>query len=139
MDKTLQEEVWRRANHACEYCRMPQSAHVSSFEIDHIVARKHHGKTVSENLALSCVRCNSHKGPNIAGIDPDTGAHVRLFHPQKDNWDEHFAWDGAILRGLTTIGRTTIDVLTINDPDYLALRESLIAEGLFPPRLAADR
>lgn len=56
MEKALQEQVWRRANHVCEYCRMPQAAHASAFEIDHIIARKHHGSTVSENLALSCVR-----------------------------------------------------------------------------------
>lgn len=110
---------------------MPQAGHVSTFEIDHITPRKHHGQTVSKNLALSCVRCNSHKGSNLAGVDPDTGQHAPLFHPRKDRWDEHFRWDGAVLLGLTPTGRATIDVLTINHPDYIALREQLIAEGIF--------
>ena len=32
-----------------------------------LIAEKHGGLTVPDNLALSCERCNSHKGPNIAG------------------------------------------------------------------------
>jgi len=87
-----------------------------------------------ENLALSCLRCNSHKSPNLSGYDWETGEVVRLFHPRRDDWDEHFAWDGPQLRGRTQIGRVTIDVLTINEPSYVELRASLIIEGLFPPR-----
>lgn len=136
MDKSLQEQVWQRAGEVCEYCRMPQSGHVYRFEIDHITPRKHHGLTAFENLALSCVRCNSHKGSNLAGVDPDTGQHARLFHPRKDRWEEHFEWTGPVLLGRTPIARATIDVLTINHPDYVALRDSLIAEGVFPPKIS---
>jgi hypothetical protein len=32
------------------------------------------------------------------------------------------------------IGRTTIRVLAMNDPDQVATREALIEEGRFPPR-----
>lgn len=88
-----------------------------------------------DNLALACLRCNSHKGPNLAGIDPDTGRMTRLFHPRQDIWDQHFRWNGPYLLGLTDVGRTTIAVLT--NPDYVALRESLIAEGLFPRPLSS--
>ena len=35
--------------------------------------------------------------------------------------------------GLTAIGRTTVELLAINHPDYVFLREALIAEGAFPP------
>ena len=134
MDPDLEQLVWRRANGLCEYCRMPQAVHPWPFQIDHIIAQQHHGETVPENLALSCLRCNSHKGPNLSGYDWMTNEVVRLFHPRRDAWDEHFVWDGPRLRGRTQIGRVTIDVLTINDPSYVELRESLIAEGLFPPK-----
>lgn len=53
-----------------------------TFSVDHIVARQHGGPTVLENLALACLHCNRHKGPNIAGTDPSTGEIVRLFHPR---------------------------------------------------------
>ncbi len=131
MDQSLRDLVWQRAEGVCEYCRMPSSCHPLPFEIDHIIAQKHRGRTTTNNLALSCYRCNVYKGPNIAGIDPDTQEIVRLFHPRNDRWEDHFRWDGPILVGRTPAGRATIDVLEINDPIRVALRESLISEGEF--------
>ena len=113
MDAALTEAVWRRAGAACEYCRLPQTAYRTNFEIDHVIARQHGGRTALTNLALSCLHCNSHKGPNIAGLDPrmpDRGP-VRLFHPRRHKWDRHFRWDGPVLVGRTAIGRATVAVL----------------------------
>ena len=87
---------------------------------------------LSTNLALACLHCNRHKGPNIAGRDVATGGLVRLFHPRQDRWSDHFAWSGAELVGRTPIGRITIHVLAINDPDFLAVRQVLIEEQAFP-------
>lgn len=56
----------------------------AELQIDHIVAEKHHGQTVADNLALCCLNDNLHKGPNIAGLDPETGTLTRLFHPRRD-------------------------------------------------------
>jgi hypothetical protein len=103
------------------------------FEIDHIIAEKHAGLTVESNLALSCYQCNNFKGPNIAGIDPETKVVVPLFHPRQQSWSEHFEWDEAVLRGITAIGRTTIDVLRVNHSNRVEHRRELIAAGLFPP------
>jgi hypothetical protein len=111
---------------------MPQDFDDLPFQIDHIIARKHGGPTSEDNLALACFYCNTNKGPNVAGIDPEIGELVRLFNPRKDNWAHHFSWDGPMLSGLTTIGRATIYVLRINDPEYVAVRAALIAEGVFP-------
>ena len=94
---------------------------------------QHHGAGVADNLALACMRCNGHKGANIAGFDPLTGKLTRLFHPRRHRWDRHFRWEGPNLVGRTAVGRTTIDVLEINAPAAVELREALIAEGGFPP------
>ncbi len=131
MDADLERLVRQRAGHACEYCRLPQSAYRFRFPIAHVIARQHAGKTVAGNLCLACPRCNLNKGPNIAGIDPVSGNIVRLFHPRRHKWSAHFAWEGPILRGKTAIGRTTIHVLAVNDPSAVAVRESLIAQGVF--------
>lgn len=133
MDAAIAAEVRERAGQVCEYCRMPQAAHVRTFPVDHIIAQQHQGPTTLDNLALSCTRCNSHKGPNIAGIDPQSGELTRLFHPRTDRWTEHFQISGPYIVGTTAIGRTTVELFTMNDPDYVLLRESLIEEGLFPP------
>jgi len=47
-------------------------------------------------------------------------------------WSRHFRWDGPILIGRTSVGRSTIEVLRINDEDYVQTRAALIDEGVFP-------
>jgi hypothetical protein len=132
MRKALEDEVWRRANGRCEYCHLPSAFHRGPFQIDHIIPDQHEGPTVSENLAIACLRCNNRKGPNLAGIPPGTKEIVRLFNPRADVWTEHFRWDGSLLVGLTPIGKATIAVLAINHPSAKAVREELMAEGVFP-------
>jgi 5-methylcytosine-specific restriction endonuclease McrA len=112
---------------------MPQALDDLPFQIDHIIARKHLGPTVLENLALACFPCNNSKGPNIAGFDWETRAVIPLFHPRRDNWADHFTWDGPELRGTTPLGRVTVAVLDINRAHRVALRQALAGEGLFPP------
>lgn len=133
MAGSLDDRVRRRAHGRCEYCRMPQEFDPLPFQVDHIIARQHRGSSSHENLALACLACNNHKGPNIAGIDPDgpTSDAVRLFHPRTDVWDEHFQWEGPVLKGKTAIGRVTVYVLAINLSYRVALRKALIDEGLF--------
>jgi hypothetical protein len=101
--------------------------------MDHIIAKQHGGPTVDHNLALACFFCNSAKGPNIAGVDPDTGKLAPLFNPRRQRWNRHFFWDGPRLVGRTRAGRATIAVLAINDPAFVAVRQALIDGGLFPP------
>lgn len=138
MDAALKREVGERAKGLCEYCRMPQAVVRPPFQIDHVMAQQHGGQTVLENLAFSCLHCNKHKGPNIAGIDSATGELARLFHPRRDQWEDHFEWAGALLIGRTGIGRATIEVLAINDAVYVAVRESLIVEGCFRLERASE-
>ncbi len=130
MNRVLEREVWERAHSRCEYCRVSQEHDALSFEIDHIVAIKHRGPTDAENLALACFACNHHKGPNIAGIDPDTGEVTRLYHPRRDRWDEHFAWQGPLLTGRTPVGRATVAVLEMNVAHRVALRQQLLDEDV---------
>jgi hypothetical protein len=134
MNAALKRQVWLRADRCCEYCRVPQDYDETPFEIDHIISRKHGGPTVTSNLALSCFWCNSFKGSNIGGLDKRTGKLTALFHPRQDEWDRHFRWQGAFLRGRTPVGRVTVAVLNMNDAFRVELREALGAEGVFPPR-----
>ena len=133
MDEALIELVWERADSCCEYCQMSQEHDEATFEVDHIIALKHGGRTRASNLCLACFSCNSFKGPNVAGIDPRTRKLAPLFNPRRQSWTRHFRWKGANLLGRTPIGRATIAVLNINDPFRVELREELMEEGLFPP------
>jgi hypothetical protein len=98
------------------------------FQVDHVRAEKHGGETIEANLALACPHCNRHKGPNIAGFDPETGQVVRLFNRRTDLWDKHFVMVAAQLEGKTAIGRVTVDVLGMNSTDQLLVRNALLSE-----------
>lgn len=134
MDESLGRQVRRRAGEACEYCRMPRKYYPTvAFPIDHIIARQHGGPTTMSNLALSCLHCNSYKGPNIAGIDPVSKKLTKLFNPRRHKWENHFRWNGPFLVGRTAVGRVTVVVLAMNDPEAMEVRVALMEEGLFPP------
>jgi hypothetical protein len=128
VNRQLSLAVWERAASRCEYCGFPQSAYPLPFQIDHVRAEKHGGETIESNLALACTHCNRYKGPNIAGVDAASGQIVRLFNPRTDSWREHFEADGPHLRGKTAIGRTTVDVLAMNDADQLRVRSAFLKE-----------
>jgi hypothetical protein len=124
------EQVATRARRRCEYCRLPADFYPAPFQIDHIIARQHGGDSSLGNLAFACIRCNRHKGPNIAGIDPLSGRIEPLFHPRQQNWRDHFRWQGAQLHGLTPIGRATVRTLNSNAPEAVELRNELRASGV---------
>jgi hypothetical protein len=131
MHAALRKLVWDRAGGVCEYCRLPQSLTVLPHAIDHIVSRQHRGATTEKNLCLACAQCNAHKGPNISGIDPLSKGLTRLFNPRIDCWEEHFRWQGAILEGISEVGRATVEVLAINTSERLHARRFAIAAGDF--------
>lgn len=132
MRGSLDQITRERARNLCEYCGLPQSIYNFRFPIDHVIAEQHGGKTILSNLCLACPRCNSSKGPNIAGVDPISGRIVRLFHPRKHKWRAHFYWNGPQLEGRKPIGRATIAVLSMNHPSAVEVRKSLIDVGWTP-------
>ena len=80
---------------------------MAALHVEHIIPKMHGGADAFDNLALACIDCNLHKGPNLTGIDPRTKRVTKLFHPRLQRWDEHFEWHILYLVGKTTIGRTT--------------------------------
>jgi hypothetical protein len=126
MTPFTRELVRDRANHRCEYCRLPQSAVTRApFHVEHIIARQHGGTDAPANLALACDRCNLFKGPNLTAIDPESGDVVRLFDPRKDVWDEHFGQTNYVVVGLTPAGRATAHLLKMNAEARVAQRAAL--------------
>ena len=124
MDARLRQSVRQRAENGCEYCGLHQDFEPLRFHIEHIIPRQHDGKDSAENLALACHHCNRHKGTNLSGLDPKNKKLTRLFHPRLDDWGEHFASrDGEIL-GLSAVGRTTVNLLRMNEDGRRQLREN---------------
>ncbi len=130
MEVALRQLVVERACGRCEYCRFLESYAFLPFQVDHIIAKKHGGPTVETNLAWACYYCNSYKGPNLSGWLVETDEVVRLFHPRKDRWHDHFAWHAALLVPKTNIGQVTIDVLEMNHSDVVELRDWMLELGV---------
>ena len=95
----LRRLVQERAEQRCEYCLLHSDNAFLSHEPDHVIARKHDGRTIEENLAWSCFICNRFKGTDISSIDPESGEITSLFHPRKDEWNEHFRWNNCWVDG----------------------------------------
>lgn len=117
--------VRERAGYRCEYCQLHQNdSPLAGLHIEHVIPRKHGGTDDVVNLALACIDCNLHKGPNLTGIDPETQEITVLFHPRQDVWTDHFEWQGIQIVGKTPTGRTTIRVFEMNSNEQLSLRLS---------------
>ncbi len=125
MNEATRNQVRERSAHRCEYCQLHQKdSPLAALHIEHIIPKIHGGGDDLDNLALACIDCNLHKGPNLTGLDPTTKQVTELFHPRHQRWEDHFEWLGIYLHGKTPIGRTTVRVLNMNSEDQLALRSS---------------
>ena len=130
IDAATRTLVRQRAGNRCEYCRLPQSAApFLTFHVEHIQASQHIRDDSSSNLCLAFPHCNLRKGPNLSSVDPETRETVDLFHPRRQNWQDHFQLDGTQIQGKTLTGRVTVELLRMNDEGQLRIRAALTVRG----------
>jgi 5-methylcytosine-specific restriction endonuclease McrA len=128
----LRRLVTERAEGYCEYCGVHADDVTLPHEPDHVFATKHGGETTADNLALACFVCNRFKGTDLASIDPQTDQVVRLFHPRRDTWADHFRGEpNGVIEPLTDIGRVTARLLQFNLPESVEARRLLIEAGRY--------
>ena len=133
--KGQRQAIIDRARGCCEYCLCQLKYSPDPFSTEHIVPQSLGGRTNLNNLALACLGCNGYKYNKIEAIDPGSDQVVPLFHPRKDQWAEHFAWNEGctLVVGLSPTGRATIEALRINRSNLINLRRVLFAVGEHPP------
>lgn len=77
MSSLVSEALWRqiaeRADYLCEYCLLAEEDGFFTFEVHHIISRKHDGPTVFSNLAFACPVCNRLKGSDLGTLSRKTG------------------------------------------------------------------
>jgi HNH endonuclease len=128
----LRQLVSDRAQGRCEYCLLHQNFSIYTHEVDHIIAQKHDGSTTADNLALSCLSCNRHKGTDLSTFDPTTGELTLLFNPRHQIWEEHFVLSNGRIEGITAIGRATAKLLMFNTSNRILERQLLILQKCYP-------
>src|SRR5579871_2577164 len=130
----LRRRVAESDGQRCAYCRSPLVVGIPMV-VEHILPLVAGGTSEADNLCLSCYRCNEFKGPRRTALDPRTGQEVALFHPRRQQWSDHFAWDeeGLTVVGLTPTGRATIILLRLNNEWLRKARRIWRSVELQPP------
>jgi hypothetical protein len=129
----LRRQIIDRSGGCCEYCLLSQNDVKFSFHFEHIIAEKHKGPTMLNNLCLSCPTCNSYKGSDISSVDWDFSDNIiPLFNPRRQRWSDHFQLMGANIEPLTAEGRVTVFLLRLNEPERLVEHELLLLLDRYP-------
>jgi hypothetical protein len=118
----LRRQLEMADDHRCAYCHTSQANSGYPMVVDHVLPQSSGGLTEFANLCFSCHRCNLFKGAVTERIDPLTSNITPLFHPRRQRWADHFAWDeeGIHLIGLTATGRVTV---LAHNPNHDSIRQ----------------
>ena len=130
--QALRKKVYERAQGCCEYCQTSEVNTGQTMHVDHIEPA---GGDALDNLCLACWNCNTSKHKTTTAIDPDTQELVPLFSPRSQSWPDHFEWvDQAVrVRGLTAVGRATVERLKMNRAAIVIARSRWVEGGYHPP------
>lgn len=129
--RAIRNKIIERAEHRCEYCRIPDTDSYYGFQVDHIISRKHGGEDELGNFAYACPDCNRYKGSDLGTYLGKNFDFVRFFHPRIDDWPYHFELQtSGLIIGKTDIGNATLKIFAINHPDRIIERKVLCQLGL---------
>ncbi len=134
--RSLRRRVVAESRNQCAYCHSLTLITGARPVIDHIIPEATGGKTTWDNLCMVCHSCNEFKGAQVEAKDPLTDEQVALFHPRRQQWNEHFCWseDGSAIVGLTPVGRATVVALNMNHPNIVEARRRWAIVGWHPPQ-----
>jgi len=128
--------VEARAGGACEYCRLLQAPTGVTFHIEHRLPRSAGGRTVLDNLALSCPGCNLAKAHRTTGED-DQGRTQSLFNPRAYEpwllgWHLHLRLNrrSGMIVPRSAVEEATVRALNMNAPTRVFARRLQIRAGL---------
>lgn len=101
----------------CSYCECDLTEESKYMEVEHFEDKKHNPDKVVEweNLLPSCKKCNGSKSTHNVISDP-------ILNPYVQDPKEHLAIRLFRMRGLTQIGKNSIDVVGLNNQERLVLK-----------------
>ena len=109
----------------CAYCECRLSEESKYIEVEHFFCKSLYANKVIEwdNLLPSCKRCNGSKSGHDVGAEP-------IVNPYIDDPADHLAFRLYQLRPASEKGRTTLDVLDLNDSERVVKIRFEIGEAI---------
>jgi hypothetical protein len=109
----------------CAYCECSVATESKYLEVEHFEYKgKYPDRVVDwENLLPSCKRCNIAKGTHDVRLLP-------LINPYEVHPKEHLAFRLYRLKGLTSVGASTVEALDLNNSDRLVSRRFDLGEQI---------
>lgn len=101
----------------------------AQMDVDHIWPRSRGGASTLKNICQVCAWCDSRKGTQTNGLDPDTYKEIRLFHLREAVSSKHFAWDEV---GLHFLGTAPLEMRrrgTSNEQRVCSSRQKALDTG----------
>jgi hypothetical protein len=101
----------------CSYCECDLTEESKYMEVEHFEDKKHNPEKVViwENLLPSCKKCNGAKSTHDVIAEP-------ILNPYIQDPKEHLAIRMFRMRGLTQLGKDSIDVVGLNNQERLVLK-----------------
>ena len=110
----LKEALLDLSHKKCAYCEMDLKGESKYMEVEHFRDKGKYPDDVLkwENLLPSCKHCNGHKSTHDVVDDP-------IINPFEDDPKEHIYLKSYLYKSKDDLGRSTIDVLDLNDSTRL--------------------
>lgn len=115
--KEIKDPLLKSSNGKCAYCECSITEESKYMEVEHFLYKKSYQDNVVEwsNLLPSCKRCNLKKSKHDAIAEP-------ILNPYIIDPKIHFRVHYYRIKGITDIGKSTVDVLDLNNSDRLVLK-----------------
>lgn len=110
----IKDALMLMSNNKCVYCETKLDNPGIYVEVEHFYHKNKYKEKVLEwtNLLPACKRCNGTKNDHDVGIEP-------IINPCEDNPQEHLYLKRYRFRDKDILGKSTIDVLNLNERDKL--------------------
>lgn len=121
----IKEQLLKMSHNKCCYCEVALNTESKYVEVEHFQYKNEYKDFVVDwdNLLPSCKRCNGKKGEHDVVKEP-------IINPTELIPKEHIYLKGYRLYPKTEIGKTSIDVLFLNDRKHLVTPRFELGNGL---------
>ena len=121
----LKQALLDLSNEKCAYCECKVTEESKYMEVEHFLEKDNNPNSVLlwNNLLPSCKRCNGTKGTHDVLTEP-------VIDPCQDEPKDHLQYRLGRLRGKTELGRSTVDVIGLNDYKRSILPRHKITERI---------